>query len=86
MFSGLSIALSDVVGVIGSLLVLAAYYSVSNGHMNAKGTLYQWLNLSGALFLLVSLYFRPNPGSILIEFVWSIIAVSALVRIYRNRT
>lgn len=75
----------DGVGVIGSLLICGAYLSVSNAWMDAERPAYQWLNLLGSGLLLVSLYFRPNPGAILIEVLWAAIAIMSLTRIWRRR-
>ena len=62
MFADLTVI--DGVGVVGSLLICGAYLAVSNAWMNAERPLYQALNLAGSLLLLISLYFRPNPGAI----------------------
>lgn len=80
------LTLIDGVGVIGSLLICGGYLAVSNAWMNAERPLYQWLNLAGSGLLLVSLYFRPNPGAILIEVLWATIAIMSLARIWRRRS
>lgn len=83
MLDGLTII--DLVGVVGSLTICAAYFSVSSGRMDAKRQPYQWMNLTGSVLLLISLYFRPNPGAILIEVLWAAIALWSLSRIFRNK-
>lgn len=75
----------DLVGVIGSLTICAAYYAVSAGRLAGNSMRYQWMNAVGSILLLVSLYFRPNPGAILIEVLWLLIAVTAMLRIRRER-
>jgi hypothetical protein len=39
----------------------------------------------GAVLLLVSLVFKPNPASIAIEFSWFAISLIGLVRALKNR-
>lgn len=76
---------SDVLGLIGSLLICSAYLAVSLGRINAERLPYQLINISGAVLLLISLYYRPNLGAIMIEVLWITIAVIAIARIYLRR-
>lgn len=43
------------------------------------------INGVGAVLLLVSLVYKPNPASIAIEFSWFAISIIGLVRALRNR-
>ena len=80
-----SITGPDVVGIAGSLIICAAYFMVSRRMADPEGAAYQVANLVGAALLLVSLWFRPNPGAILIEVIWAAIALMSLVRLLRRR-
>lgn len=75
----------DWIGILGSLIIAAAYLAVSGGRINAEHPTFQLLNLMGALLVLTSLYFRPNPGAILIEVLWTGIAIFTLFRFFRRR-
>jgi len=72
--------LSDPIGIIGVVLLLAAYFGLSTGRLNANNLGYQFLNFFAAWLILFSLYFHWNTPSALIEMAW--IAIS-LVGIYR---
>ena len=76
---------TDLLGIVGSILICTAYFAVSTGRMRGETLSFQFLNAGGAILLLISLYFRPNPGAILIEAVWLVIALSAIARILRRR-
>jgi len=76
------LAFVDFVGVIGSLLICAAYLLVSLGRVNAEGFRFQIANAAGSVLLLVSLYFRPNPGAIVIESLWLGIALLGICRAF----
>ena len=78
------VTLSDAIGLVGALLLCAAYFLVSRRALDPEGARYQLMNLVGAALLLVSLWFRPNPGAILIEVIWAAIALTALVRLLRK--
>ena len=75
----------DLLGIVGSILICSAYFAVSTGRMRGETLSFQMLNAAGAVLLLISLYFRPNPGAILIEAVWLVIALGAIARILRRR-
>lgn len=68
----------DAVGVVGSLMVIYAYWGITEGRLRADAWPYHALNGGAAVLLLFSLYFRPNPGSILIEILYLGIAAVGL--------
>ena len=75
----------DFVGVVGSLTICTAYLAVSLKRVDPEGIPYQAANAIGSILLLISLYFRPNPGAILIEVLWLAIAGFAIARaLYRR--
>ena len=78
MFADFTVA--DGLGVIGSLCICSAYLAVSLGRIDAERLPYQLINITGAVLLLISLYFRPNPGAILIEVLWLAIASFGIAR------
>lgn len=75
----------DFVGVVGSLLICAAYLAVSLQRVNPEGFPFHIANASGSIMLLISLYFRPNPGAILIEVLWLAIAGFGIARALLKR-
>jgi hypothetical protein len=70
----------DLLGYAGVGLVVVTYGLSQMGRMDVKRPLYPALNGVGALLILVSLYYRPNPPSVVIEFFWLAISVAGLVR------
>ena len=72
----------DWVGIIGSLMIAGAYYGVSNNYFSPEKLTYHLINLIGSLLILLSLYFKPNPGAILIELLWIFIASIGIYNYY----
>ena len=70
---------SDAGGTDGGRLA-GAYLAVSRAWVDPEHVPYNLANLVGAGLILWSLYARPNAGAILIEVLWMLIAISALVR------
>lgn len=76
--------LADAVGLAGSA-VLVAGYAYSNMAARVNFVLFNALNLVGALLLFISLCVHFNLASMLLEIVWSGIALFGLVKALRAR-
>jgi hypothetical protein len=72
--------LPDIIGYGGVSLVVGTYFLSQIGRMDVNRALYPSLNALGAVMILHSLYHRPNPPSIVIEFFWLLISVVGLLR------
>ncbi|MBV6644082.1 MAG: hypothetical protein KI790_01455 [Cyclobacteriaceae bacterium] len=72
--------LVDMVGWVGSIEVVLAYALNSSQKLNAKSIWYQFLNLTGALFLIINTYYYQAYPSTFINLVWVVIAILALIR------
>jgi hypothetical protein len=70
----------DMIGMIGVILILIAYFKLNMNTTAANKMDYLLLNLIGAIFLLVSLYFKWNSASVLIEIAWVIISLIGIWR------
>ena len=75
----------DWVGIIGSLMIAGAYFGVSNNYFSPEKLVYHLINLVGSLLILLSLYFKPNPGAILIELLWIFIATLGIYNYYSRK-
>jgi len=71
----------DALGVVGVVLILAAYAGATSGKLDARRAPALTLNLAGALLILVSLYFDFNLSAVLMEGAWALVAVIGLVRL-----
>lgn len=72
----------DAIGWIGSLEVIAAYIMVSfEFRRKVNKRIYQGLNLSGSLFLIVNTVYHGAYPSAFVNVIWLIIAAIALSNI-----
>ena len=71
----------DWFGIIGSVIIVGAYFAVSNDFLKANEMRFHFFNQAGSTLILCSLYFKPNAGAILVEILWLLIATSALMKI-----
>ena len=75
----------DVIGWIGSVEVILAYALISSDKVDSKSTVYQVLNLTGGIFLIINTIYYGAYPSTAINIVWVVIAVVALWQIFFKR-
>ncbi|MBI4640786.1 MAG: hypothetical protein HY731_08835 [Candidatus Tectomicrobia bacterium] len=69
------------VGWIGALLILVAYYLISNDKIDNRSRSYQWMNLFGAIGVAVNAYANHAWPAVGLEFVWALIAIKSLLKL-----
>lgn len=72
--------LIDVIGWIGSIEVIAAYGLNSYQKLASNSSIFQVLNLTGGIFLIINTIYYCAYPSAFINVVWVIIAFVALLR------
>ena len=77
--------LPDLVGVVGVLCILTAYAGATAKKLDPAQAPALLLNLTGALLILMSLYFDFNLSAALMEGTWAMVAVVGLVRLAFQR-
>ena len=74
----------DITGWAGSVCVLAAYGLLSLHKITAHSKLYQALNIAGSICLIINTLFYYAYPSTFVNIVWLIIAIFALINIYKS--
>jgi hypothetical protein len=72
--------MEQVVQVIGSLLILAAFAASQRGRLSTESPLYLSLNLIGAAVLAVLAARERQYGFLLLESCWALVAGLSLLR------
>lgn len=75
----------DLIGNLGVLFILAAYFLLQVNILSSKSLRFSLLNLLGAGLILVSLYFDFNLSAFLIEFFWLLISLLGIIKSLRLR-
>jgi membrane-bound ClpP family serine protease len=75
---------SQVIQVIGSLLVLAAFAAAQRGLLDPKSVVYLVLNLMGSATLAVEALLVAQWGFLLLEGVWALVSAAGLITLRRR--
>ena len=71
----------EIVGWIGAIEVLVAYFLISSNKVTNKSIFFQVLNLTGAAFLIINtMYMKAYPSSF-VNVIWMGIAGWAIVKL-----
>ncbi|TDW96135.1 CBU_0592 family membrane protein [Dinghuibacter silviterrae] len=70
----------DIIGWLGSALVVFAYAMNMFGRMKAESLPYYLLNISGSACLIVNTYYHHAIPSAVVNVIWVGLAVWAMVR------
>ncbi len=70
----------DILGWIGSAEVIAAFALNSFQKIRSDSKTFQWLNLTGGVFLIIYTIHHGAYASAVINIVWVVIAVGAILQ------
>ena len=80
-----AISLADAVGVLGAVLILATYFLLQAGRLDAGSMTYSVANALGAGGIIVSLIYDFNLSAFIIESFWLAISLYGIYRSIRRR-
>lgn len=76
--------IADIVGNIGVVCFLVAYFLLQKGVLAHNELRYLLLNLAGALMLIFSLLINWNLSAFLLEAAWALISIWGICKIIKN--
>ena len=75
----------DAIGMLGTLLVVLAFFLLQMERTDPKGLSYNLINLCGGILLLVSLCFSFNLASFVMELFWIAASLLGLWKYWQRR-
>ncbi len=76
--------MTQVISIIGSIIILSAYGAGQAKLMNTSSLLYAVLNLLGSGILAVIAVIESQWGFLLVEGVWSLISLASAINVLRT--
>ncbi|MFC3034777.1 hypothetical protein ACFOEE_19915 [Pseudoalteromonas fenneropenaei] len=77
--------LFDIIGMTGTFLVVGAFFLLQLNKVKPTGLVYNIMNLTGAILLLISLCYNFNLASFVIELFWIAASLIGLFKFYQAR-
>jgi hypothetical protein len=77
--------LIEILGWIGSVLIVGSYALNITGRLAATSKLYVLSNIMGGLFFVVNTYFHQAYPSMFVNIIWVIIAIVMLSKKDKNK-
>jgi hypothetical protein len=77
--------LVEILGWIGSVLIVGSYALNITGRLAATNKLYVLANIVGGLFFVVNTYFHQAYPSMMVNIIWVIIAIIMLNKKDKNK-
>lgn len=74
----------EIIGWIGAVLIIGAYYLNINGKLKSSSVLYILSNLIGGIFFTINTLVHQAYPSMIVNIIWVIIAVAALFKKDKN--
>jgi hypothetical protein len=73
--------LVECIGWLGAILVLLAYVLISLNKIESSTPSFQWLNLVGAICLIVHTIYNHAYPSAFVNIVWTGVAIYGLIKV-----
>lgn len=81
----MSSVVGQVVQVVGSLLILAAFAAAQRGLLNQKSLTYLLLNVVGSTVLAIEALLERQWGFLLLEGVWALVSAASIFSVVHLR-
>jgi hypothetical protein len=75
----------DLMGIIGVLIIITAYFLLQIGKLYTENILFSILNIIGSTLILYSLYFNWNLASVVIECFWILISLIGVYKYFNKK-
>jgi energy-converting hydrogenase Eha subunit C len=75
----------EAIGWLAALLILGAYLLLSLGKVDGRSRLYQWMNIAGAIGMIINSGWNGAIPSAVLNAIWALIGLYALMRIRAQR-
>jgi hypothetical protein len=76
---------SQIIGWVGTFLIVLAYFLVSNNKVKPDSKIYQFMNLFGSIGVGFNVFYQKAWPGFILEVIWGIIALITIIKILRNK-
>ncbi len=73
---------TEVLGWYGVIAILLAYLLNSFNVINSSGVWYSFLNLTGAITVVIDAWKQKNYQPVVLNLIWAIVALISLLKVF----
>lgn len=77
--------LFEIIGWTGSALFIISYFLLSIDRLNARSMVYQLMNVTGGLCLVICAFDTKDRPNLFTNLIWMFIGVYAIVKILKKK-
>lgn len=70
----------QILGILGAVLLLLAYFKISKGDLSSDSWRYHALNMQGSLLLVINTIYLKAYGVLILNAVWFMISVFHILK------
>jgi hypothetical protein len=74
--------MTDILSILGAILILAGYFGVQTRRMDAAHLPFSIVNLAGAALLAYVAIIEEQVGFVLLEGAWVLISIAGIARVF----
>ena len=76
---------AEIAGWYGALAIIGAYFMISLNLISSSSLVYQLLNLTGAIGILIISLYKRTKQTVILNIFWAAIAIFAITQIFLGR-
>jgi hypothetical protein len=65
----------DMLGIVGDILTILMYFLLQINYISSKNIMYSFVNFVGSVLIVISLLYKWNLPSFIINFFWAILSL-----------
>lgn len=77
--------LTEIVGILGGIFFLIAFFEAATGRWNGRSFFYEFFNLLGAIFLLYYAFSKDAYTNIVLNLIWGVVALYGINNIVERQ-
>jgi membrane-bound ClpP family serine protease len=74
----------NLIGLVGVSLIIFTYFLLQINKINSNDLIFSLLNLIGSILIIISLFYKWNLPSFIIEFFWAIISLIGIYKYFKK--
>lgn len=76
--------IKNILGWLGALAILTAYFLITFGYITTASFLYLGLNLFGSIFVFIETFSKKDYQPFVLNLIWAVVALIGILRFFHG--